>query len=256
MANPTKFLGSIPVSSWSFDIDTNPPSSPDTVTLTDGTYYLSDDGGADDLIAHLETQINAAPVVADTVAVSIDADGLVSIVNSSDTSAYTITWGANGAALQSVLRFSGATTGFSDTAATGSRAARYFAHTDRPTRVDIPIDRKNRQLDESDDGSMRATSVGPIITRYLAQVRYRGPHRTTTANGHTEFKDFFATTIGPGRTFRWYPDTTVTTAWAELTNPFGYHVVKERKLAEYQPREVIKNSYTWYLLNLDMQVQP
>ncbi|MHC4648143.1 MAG: hypothetical protein ACYTBJ_22000, partial [Planctomycetota bacterium] len=68
--------------------------------------------------------------------------------------------------------------------------------------------------------------------------------------------DFFATTIKPIRKFRWYPDTTVTTPYASITNPFGYHVVKERSMREYRPRAVIPNDYTWYFLDFDMQVQP
>lgn len=256
MANPTKFLGSIPVVSWSFDIDTTTPSASETVNLTDGDYYLSDDGGGDDLIAHLETKINAASVVVDTVAVAIDADGIITIQNTSDTTSYTITWTASGTTLRDVLRFSGSTTAFSDTAATGSRAARYFAHTDKPTRIDIPIDSKRMDLSEADDGTISGVDAGPVVTRYLAQVRYTGPHRSTTATGNLEFRDFFATTIGAVRKFRWYPDATVTTPWVELTNPFGYHVVKEKSMREYRPREVIRLDYRHYFLDFDMQVQP
>jgi hypothetical protein len=264
MANPTKFLGSMLVSSWAFSLDTNPTTGKETVTLTDSSatqeWYLSGDDGADDFVKHLEDQINDATVMADTATVSISSTGVISI--SSSAGSYTITWGVTGAALQAVLRMQGATTNFSTTPATGQTAAadpwaaRYFAHADRPTRRDIPADTGRMSMAEADDGTLSGVDAGPIIRRYMAQVRYTGPHRSTVPNGNTEFKDFFATTIKPIRKFRWYPDTTVTTPWADITNPWGYHVVKEKKMREYIPREVIANDYTWYFLDFDMQVQP
>lgn len=252
--NPTKFLGAITASSWSFSLDENPPSGAATITITDGTYYLSGDDTSDDLLKEIQDQMDGAGF-GNTFDVTIDSDGIVSIA-CVGVGSYTITWTSNGTTLRDILRFSGATTNFTDTAASGSQAARYFAHTDRPTRIDVPIVFGRMSMSEADDGTLPGVDAGPVISRYLVQVRYTGPHRTTTANGHTEFLDFFRTTIKPIRKFRWYPDNTVTTAYAELTNPFGYHVVKERRMNEYRPREVIRNSYTWYFLDFDLQVQP
>jgi hypothetical protein len=247
-------LGAITVDTWSFTLDKNPPSGAEVVNLTDGDYYLSGDDASDDLIKHLEDKINAATIMTDTATVAIDSDGLVSI--STNAGSYTITWGAGGTTLRDILRLTGSTTNFSTTAATSARACRYFAHSTTATNVDVPTDLGRTSLSEADDGTLYGLDVGPLIQQYRVKVRYSGPHRTSTANGYTEFRDLWIYSVKPGRKMRWYPDTAVTTAWAELTNPTGYHTVKALEPRTFTPADVIRDYYGWYTTTFLLQVQP
>jgi hypothetical protein len=254
MATPTKFLGAIEVESWSFQVDEDPPGGPVTISLDDGTYYLSDDGGSDDLIAEIESKA-AASALADNLYIAISADGIASITNDGTTA--TITWTANGTELRDILRFTGATTGpIDDNPTSADRACRYFAHSTTATNVDVPTDLGRTSLSEADDGTLYGLDVGPLIQQYRVKVRYSGPHRTTTANGYTEFRDLWIYSVKPGRKMRWYPDTAVTTAWAELTNPTGYHVVKALEPRTFTPTDVIRDYYGWYTTTFLLQVQP
>lgn len=253
MATPTKFLGAITVSSWSFDIDSG--GAPETVTLTDGTYYLSDDATGSDFIKMLEDKLNAATLMVDTATVAIDSDGLISISVSANV--YTITWTTSGTVLRDLLRYgTGDDVEITSTPTVSDRACQYFAHSTTATNRDIPTIIKRTSLSEADDGTITGVDAGPTVVQYEVKVRYPGGHRSTTANGYHEFRDFFQDVMGAGGKFRWYPDTSVTSAWVDITNPTGYHVVRALSPRTFTPAEVIRDYYGWYTTTFVLQVQP
>lgn len=221
--------------------DNGVPIAPDEIALTPGLYYISDDGTASDLCKHIQDALFTNGYVNNAgtrsrLSFSISSAGVVTISfwDAPTVREITINWTDAGAVgrsaeyVRDALRFSGTTTQWSDPAArsrTGSRCHLGGFYPTLYVQQDLETIEPIAEQFTPDNGNAQTLWVATRL-RYRLRLRASGYPRPATSS-YTEFHDLKSWYIdaASGRPFRFYPDTTVTTAYAEGSNWWGYQTM-------------------------------
>ena len=221
MSTRAKLEGKVTVSSWNVKIDEG--SGDVTVSLTDGDYYLSSPGDqSNDLLAHLQAQLNGNGSLSNTYTVSIAAGQAESgkVTLSADAS-FAVTWSTTD--LRDLLGFENDGNLSSASSHTSSDAARALWLPDTPPQtLDggdsnwAGIERSNFRARIAPAGYVRAQSgqrharkriVFPAVTRARTWIV---DESTNNQSGERFWLD---TVLGeapwsnrPGGPLRYYPD--------------------------------------------------
>lgn len=224
--------------------DIGDPAGPFDVTIPAGEYVLSGDDTSTDLAYVMKTLVWAAFVGGemDSFEVNISDAGIVSL-NTSGTDTATITW--SDTALPAALRFSGATALVTSVPLSGSRAARGLYYLHLGTVSETMPSTKVASQSEADDGSKETIYIAQKKRLELG-IRLEGPQRSASYNEFDNLQEFWEEVISKGVAFRWYPDKTVTTAWARVTNPWGYEVWVADGPPDMIPTPLQQNYYGFF----------
>ena len=167
-----------------------------------------------------------------TLTARINSSGQV-VITPPTGATVTITW-AGGLEVRDCLRYTGATTtclaGSANTATRQASGAFYMA---LPVADDVATMESLGSQAESDTGA-EVTSWGLQFRRALI-VRIRGNQRDAVESERRAFRDFWADHLATGNTITWCPDVSVTTAYAEVSNPFGRHTLTPIDASSYAP---------------------
>lgn len=220
-----RFLGQIRLSSQTFQIRrTDGAYSTRTVALDDGNYYWADDGEADDLLDHINTEVQAAGAELANFDVMISTSGLIGMKMGTGQTA-TVTWDPAGSAsattLRDWMRYSGATTGLTASYTYGARCAAYAYYPAKAVVEDLPVKVEQKSVSVADDGTAEVHHYGQHIRR-ICQLRFAGAPEASTWTEHYALEDFWDDVFRIGRPFRWYRDLTEDRPWVRYDTPTGY----------------------------------
>jgi hypothetical protein len=241
----------IPAGGWAITVETAAPAS--AATLAAGTYYPSGDGTPTDFFQELEDAINdglAAELSASVCTVTVDSDGLVSIVLDAGTA--TVTW--TDTEPRDICRLVGATTALSTTPAVGIRTAQYLVTSAFQFEEDRGSSQTREVIYEPDDGDPIRLGLSKRIDDLLLRVRYGGWRRDDEYGPYHAWEAFFDDVISPLLACRYYPDDTVTAAFVPVTQPYGYELGKITSPRRWQPEPWEEGEYTWWIAQLRMRL--
>jgi len=242
-----KFLGRITLDSVSFSVQRlnggDLASYP--VTLTDGDYYLSDDGTATDLIKEIEDEVHTAGGAAwANFEMTITSAGLVGMkIGSGELGV--LTWSTRGEELRDWLRYSGASENLSITYAYGDRCHAFGFYPAKCIVEDLPIQVETKSVSVADDGTIETHWYASRQQRAV-RIRYAGGPESTSWVEMYALDDLWDDCWKVGREFRFYRDTATTTAWVRKTNPDGYRTWVILGPQDREPTPLQAGWYAWF----------
>jgi hypothetical protein len=198
-----------------------------TATIAAGTYYISGDGTASDLLVAIDTALTA---VAGTWTLSLTS-GVISFLCAGGT--WSIDWDYTGTGfyafdatilgIASISAAFGAATGVADACDYQHQRAWYSS---RAVAVDsgrTPIAVTSQTVAPS--GRVSTVQRGSVQYRRDVSHEAESAAKTwpTSGSNNQDWLSFWRTACA-GQTIRYYPDVSVTTAFAEYTGATGYYI--------------------------------
>ena len=239
--------------------------------FADGYAYMSADGGNTDILSRLTKLINddAFPAMTVTGAVGVTLDTTTGIVS--------ITWDDAGAAGALQIKFEHPTTplvnptsyffhnalrlttaqngtitiaGGGAGVVTGTRCHGYGLYPLRYLMSDISEWQARVSQAVPDQGQVQ-TLRSAMLEIYRLGIRIDKAYpRAALFNEFHALVDFLDNAAS-GRPFRVYPDKTVTTAYADASNPYGYRVwVLDKDSANWRPEPAVDHFYKVFDVDL------
>ena len=239
-----RVVGFITLASASIDIElTSPVLAQSTVSLTDGDYF------PDELAAHIQTQVRAehANYAAFTCTVSATTGIFSMALTGSDTGV--ITWTTPGGDLRDWMRYSGATENLSSTATSGSRVHKSGLYPVYGAIEDLPRKVTHATQSVSDNGQVHTVSYATRTEHDLTLYFNGGPRDDTYREWHA-FEDLVVNHIAHGKRFRYYASTGVSSAYAAVTTPKGYHTFVAEVPFDWDPEPQQDGWYEVFQLGL------
>jgi hypothetical protein len=195
------------------------------VSLTDGDWFVIGDATASDLLEELESKIQAVgggtPFA--NLAITLDSAGIVSMVLGAGETG-TLDWTANGGAtdVRDWLRYSGSTTSLTDVASSGSRTHKAGFYPARSAIDDLERYPSASVQAIADNGQAYTLSYPSRTEWNLTILASEANPQALVHNEFTALDDLMRNHAQQGKRFRYYRDVTVSTAYAQVTNPKGF----------------------------------
>lgn len=240
--------------------------------FSDGFAYMSADGGGTDILSRLVKLINddALPAMGETGAVAITLNTTTGII--------TITWDDAGAAGALQIKLEHPTTPLTNPTSyflhnalrltttqastitiagggagtvTGTRCHGYGLYPLRYLMSDLSEYQARVSQAVPDQGQVQ-TLRSAMLELYRLGIRTDIAYpRAALFNEYHALVDFLDNAAS-GRPFRVYPDKTVYTAYADVSNPYGYRTwVLDKDSASWRPEPAVNNFYK--VLDVDLK---
>jgi len=230
-----KLTGRHNVESQTINVRNDTTMNSFNVVITDGDYFVIDDGAADDLITVVGQAIAFEDPELSTFGISLNQTTGIVTVSDGGSVGFTITW-ASAIAIRDILGFTGATTVIASGGSTAAATSHLFGFYPSCTAIDDIQDRTPETAHlVPDNDSVQGIWFGDQVNHTLTLAFDGGPRKLVSAEW--EQMDDFMLRAMKGQTFRYYADVTVITAYVQVTNPDGFlQLVLDVVSATWAPR--------------------
>lgn len=246
MADPQipKYLASVTLTSANNALVIDDGSGAHTVSITAGTYYVSGDDAADDLLKRIKTDFDTASSGHGTWTVALASNVVTFSCNTSSSSHWHVDFSSGSTTFTPAIL--GAT---SIDVITGADAAttacpyrsQYLWVPDYPVASDT-FQQGKSPVSQSQAKSGRnwtvkqGTATDRRIVVHENEPFYNALPLTSATYTNRDFQGFWEA-CNDGRVVRYYPDNSVSTVFAEHSNPKGYYVcvLDEESCAKFEP---------------------
>jgi hypothetical protein len=237
MSNPLRITGYFRSESVSFALTDG--VAPVVIALDDDDYF------PDELAAEIQSKVIASHANYANFLCSVSTStGIFSMVLGAGETAL-IAWDSDSTILRDWMRYSGVSTSLSDVPNLGSRVHKvgvYLAHT---AEEDLFLRDAPSTQTRTDNGQVNTVAYATRAEHRIG-ILFQGPPRQTSYTEYDAVEEFFIDHLQLGRRYRFYPDRTVTTVFAKVSNPFGYHTLVGDLPIEFDPSPVKTGWYQWF----------
>jgi len=226
-----KYLSAVTVLAGYNAIVINDGSGNHTVSLTPGTYYISGDGTASDLLYRMKTDFDTASSGHCTWTIDLDTNHKVRFHgDTSNGGIWHVDFSSGSTTFDPLIVGSNAITDIlgADHAATSCTYVSPYVwySTYAPESDSLPIGNSPTAQSLAKSGRPWSVQQGAVTERRVVVHNWEPLEKTkpvvSTANTNKDFWTFWETACA-GQTIRYYPDVSVTTAYVEHSNPTGYY---------------------------------
>ena len=226
----------VPTGGW--DLTVQLAGSPvRSVTVPADDYLFSD------LVDEVKAQIQASGVELESFVCQITANMVV--LRGTDPNNTTITWIDTD--LRDHLGYTGATTLCTATdIITATLPPSAYLPLAYEAAEDVPQVEELRSVAYSDTRQY-TTSYGRREWRRV-RLRFQGAPRASSVDEYLRVQRWWEYVAAPGAVFRYYPRSTVTTAYAVISNPYGYTVHTHAEPQNFDPDLVTPGWYSQWAI--------
>jgi len=219
---------------------------PTVASITDGYYFISDDGQADDLLKAVEDAIAALGANFTGLTLDLTTDHKVRFTSAADN--YVVTWVDT--ELRDWFRFTGASTNVPLAGtATGSRIHAGGVYDIASVLQDTPVRPTDITQLRADNREVHSVFVAHHDEWALRIGITGGPRDSAFGQWHDIDEAHNNMTLG--WPYRFYFDDSIATSYAIPTNPLGYLTLRlDTRRAPYRPRVRFQNRYTNFEIDL------